>query len=52
METGREGGRRVLQQQVGAWEGLGETSTPCQARNAGEAGETPIIQGDPKWGGG
>lgn len=50
METGREGGWRVLQEQVEAWEGLawgGETSSPCQgARNTGEAGETPIIQGD------
>lgn len=40
------------QQQVEAWEGLGVTSSLCQSRNAGKAVETPVIRGDPKWGGG
>lgn len=48
----REGGRRVPQQQVRAWEGLGEVSSLCQSGKAGEAMDTPLIRGDPKQGGG
>lgn len=40
------------QQQVGAWEGLGDVSSLCQSGKAGEAMDTPLIRGDPKQGGG